>query len=109
LPAENVHFVFVLRRDPEELKEVLENRGFRERKLWENLAAEVLDVCLWDAVRTCGSEKVCEINVSGKGIEEVVEEIVSVLEGKRKCSVGIVDWLGRLEREGRLHDFLKDF
>ena len=109
LPAENVHLVFVLRRDPEELKEVLENRGFRERKLWENLAAEVLDVCLWDAVRTCGSEKVCEIDVSGKGIEEVVEEIVSVLEGKRKCSVGIVDWLGKLEREGRLHDFLKDF
>jgi len=109
LPAKNVHLVFVLRRNPEELKEILENRGFRERKLWENLAAEVLDVCLWDAVGACGSEKVCEIDVSGKRIEEVVEEIGLVLEGKRKCSVGIVDWLGELESKGRLYDFLKDF
>lgn len=109
LPAQDIHLVFVLRRDPEELKGAMENRGFRGRKLWENLAAEVLDVCLWDAVRACGSEKVCEIDVSGKGIEKVVEEIVSVLEGKRKSSVGIVDWLGKLEREGRLNDFLKDF
>lgn len=109
LPAKDVHLVFVLRRDPEELKAAMENRGFRKRKLWENLAAEVLDVCLWDAVGACGSEKICEIDVTGKGIEEVVEEILSVLEGKRKCRVGIVDWLGKLEREGRLHEFLKDF
>jgi adenylate kinase len=109
LPPKDIHLVFVLRRDPEELKGVLEKRGFRKRKLWENLAAEILDVCLWDAVHACGSEKVCEIDVSRKGIEEVVEETVSVLEGKRRRSVGIVDWLGKLEREGRLHDFLKDF
>ena len=109
LPTEDIHLVFVLRRNPEELKESMENRGFTERKLWENLAAEILDVCLWDAVRACGSEKLCEIDVSGKRIEEVVEEIVLVLEGEGKRSVGIVDWLGKLEREGRLQDFLKDF
>jgi len=109
LPAKDIHLVFVLRRDPRELKEALENRGFRERKLWENLAAEVLDVCLWEAVRACGSEKVCEIDVSGREIEQVVEEIAAVLEGKRKCGVGIVDWLGKLEGEGRLQDYLKDF
>jgi len=109
LPAKDIHLVFVLRRDPEELKEAMKKRGFKERKLWENLAAEVLDVCLWDAVQACGSEKVCEIDASGKEIEKVVEEIVSILEGKRKCRVGIVDWLGKLEREGRLQDFLKDF
>jgi len=44
--AKDVYIVFVLRRDPTELKDVMENRGFRERKLWENLAAEILDVCL---------------------------------------------------------------
>lgn len=109
LPAKDVHLVFVLRRDPVELKGAMEKRGFRGRKLWENLAAEILDVCLWDAVRACGSEKLCEIDVSGKRIEEVVKEIVLVLNGKVKRSVGTVDWLGKLEREGRLQDFLKDF
>jgi hypothetical protein len=31
------------------------------------------------------------------------------LEGKKKCRVGIVDWLGKLEGEGRLREFLKYF
>jgi adenylate kinase len=87
----------------------MENRGFKERKLWENLAAEILDVCLWDAVSACGSEKICEVDVSGKRIEEVVKDVILVLEGKEKCRVGIVDWLGKLEGEGRLHEFLKHF
>jgi adenylate kinase len=109
LPAKDVYLAFVLRRDPKELKEIMEDRGFSERKLWENLAAEILDVCLWDAVRVGGASKVCEIDASNKTIEEVAEEIVAVLEEKRKCRVGIVDWLGKLEKEGRLDEFLKDF
>ena len=105
--AENVYLIFVLRRNPDELKKTLESRGFREKKLWENLAAEVLDVCLWDAISTCGSEKVCEIDVSDKKVEAIVKEILSILNGEEKCRVGIVDWLGRLEAEKRLHEFLK--
>jgi len=109
VPTKDVHMVFVLRRDPSELRNVMENRGFKERKLWENLAAEILDVCLWDAVSACGSDKVCEIDVSGKRIEEVVKDIILMLEGRKKCQVGIVDWLGKLEEEGRLREFLKSF
>lgn len=109
VPAGDVHLVFVLRRNPDELKRLLEDYGFEGRKLWENLAAEILDVCLWNAVSACGSDKVCEIDVSGREIGEVVEEIVSVLEGKRECEKGVVDWLGKLEKEGRLQDFLNHF
>jgi len=109
VPAKDVHLVFVLRRKPEELKKLMEERGYKESKLWENLAAEILDVCLTDAVSTCGHDKVCEIDASGKKIEDVVEEILSVMKNKRKCFVGIVDWLGKLDREGRLQEFLKPF
>jgi len=108
-PAKEVHVVFVLRRNPDELKGFMEDRGFKERKLWENLAAEILDVCLWDAVSACGSDKVCEIDVSGKRVDEVVEDVILVLEGRKRCEVGLVDWLGKLEGEGRLQDFLKPF
>jgi adenylate kinase len=107
VPNKDVHMIFVLRRDPMELKSVMESQGFKEKKLWENLAAEILDVCLWDAVSACGSDKVCEIDVTDKGIEEVVKDIILILERKKKCRVGIVDWLGKLEGEGRLHEFLK--
>jgi len=109
VPSKTVHMVFVLRRDPGELRSFMKNRGFKGRKLWENLAAEILDVCLWDAVSACGAEKVCEIDVSDKTVEEIVKNIVAVLVGKKKCRVGIVDWLGKLEEEGRLHEFLRSF
>jgi adenylate kinase len=109
VPKEEVDTVFVLRRDPSELKEKLEQRGFVGKKLWENLAAEILDVCLLDALVACGEEKVCEIDVSGKSVEEVMEEMIMVLENSKACRSGIVDWLGKLEDEGCLGEFLRDF
>jgi adenylate kinase len=107
VPKKDVNTVFVLRRDPRELKSALEKRGYEEKKLWENLAAEILDVCLWDALSACGSDKVCEVNVSGKTVEAVVEEMMLVLEKRKECRYGIVDWLGKLEDEGQLEEFLR--
>ena len=109
VPEKDVHLVFVLRRHPDELKMFMENRGFRNRKLWENLAAEILDVCLFDAVAACGLDKVCEIDASGKTVEEVVKDMILVLEKKRECKVGTVDWLERLDEQGQLQKFLKHF
>lgn len=107
--AKNVHMVFVIRRNPEELKGLMEDRGFGKRKLWENLAAEILDVCLWDAISACGPDKVCEMDASGKSINYIAEDMIAVLEGRRRCKVGVVDWLRKLERSGRLGDFLKPY
>jgi adenylate kinase len=107
VPKKFATYVFVLRRDPVELKKFMENCGFSGRKLWENLASEILDVCLVDAINAYGKEKVCELDISGKNVEEVVIEILGVLNGSRKCCVGVVDWLGKLENEGLLEDFLK--
>ena len=107
VPEKDVHLVFVLRRHPDELKTFMEKRGFGNRKLWENLAAEILDVCLSDAVEACGLDKVCEIDASGTSVEEVVECMILVLEGKQECKVSTVDWLGKLDEEGRLDKFLR--
>lgn len=101
--------VFVLRRDPEELTKILRERGYGEDKVRENLAAEILDVCLYDAVEICGVEKVCEVNVTGRNVADVVEEITDILNGEKKCQVGLVDWLGKLNSEGRLEKYLGDF
>ncbi|MEM3700126.1 MAG: adenylate kinase family protein [Candidatus Bathyarchaeia archaeon] len=107
VPKKLVTYVFVLRRDPVELKGFMEKVGFSGRKLWENLASEILDVCLVDALKVHGKEKVCELDVTGKSVEEVVDEIWNILMKRGKCRVGIVDWLGKLEKEGLLGEFLK--
>ena len=108
VPPEKVDLIFVLRRDPRDLKKTLEDRGYSRRKVIENLAAEILDVCLFDAVDVCGVEKLCEIDTTSKSPEEVVDEMISVIKGERKPEVGIVDWLGMLESKGILDDYLKE-
>ena len=68
-----------------------------------------MDVCLFDAVNIFGEEKVFEIDTTAKSPHEVMKEILSVIKGEKKPKVGIVDWLGMLEAEGELDDYLKDF
>lgn len=107
VPKQRVTYVFVLRRDPVELRRFMEKCGFSGRKLWENLASEILDVCLVDALNAHKEEKVCELNITGKSVEEVVEGILGILDAHRKCCIGVVDWLGKLESEGLLEEFLR--
>jgi adenylate kinase len=105
-PNSQVTNVFVLRRNPIELKEFMHKCGFSEAKLYENLSAEILDSCLVEAIQT-QSGKVCELDVTGKTVDENVAEILDVLDGSKKCYFGIVDWLGMLEREGLTDQYLR--
>jgi len=107
VPKNEVDLVFVLRRDPRELREVLQKRGYNDKKLWENITAEMLDVCLVDALSTYDSSKVCELDVTGKSIEFVIEEMLFLLNNRRECKHGVIDWLGKLELEGQLEEYLK--
>lgn len=99
--------VFVLRRNPKELKQLMQKCGFSGRKLWENLASEILDVCLVEALNMHGENKVCELDTTDKSVGEVVNEILGILDGREKCRVGCVDWLGMLEKKGLLEDYLR--
>ena len=99
--------IFVLRRNPIELRKFMEKNGFSGAKLWENLASEILDVCLVETLREHAKEKVCELDVTGKTVENVTREILAVLDDRKKCFVGCVDWLGMLEKEGITDEYLK--
>jgi adenylate kinase len=98
--------VFVLRRNPVELKQFMEKRGYTGSKIWENLQAEIIDVCLGEAVQYHAG-RVCELDATGKTTEQVVEEIVDMLEKRSSCRVGAIDWMGTLEKEGLLDQYLK--
>ncbi|MCW3996939.1 MAG: adenylate kinase family protein [Candidatus Bathyarchaeota archaeon] len=106
VPTRSVTHVFVLRRNPQELKAFMEKSGYSQNKLQENLQAEILDVCLTEAIEAHAS-KVYELDITGKTTQEVIVDIMDVLNMNKKCSVGIVDWIGTLEREGILDEYLK--
>jgi adenylate kinase len=107
VPREMTSTAIVLRCDPDELKRRLEESGVESDKVLENAAAEVLDICLGDAVKAYGTEKVCEVDTTGKAPKEVVDEILSILRGKKKTTLGKFNWLKKLDEEGRLQEFLQ--
>jgi adenylate kinase len=107
VPPKLVTFVFVLRRDPVELREFMKRCGFSEPKMMENLASEILDVCLVDALNAGKEGRTCELDVTGKNAKEIVGAMLEVMADSSKCCVGVVDWLGKLENEGLLDEFLK--
>jgi len=107
VPKTQCTHVFVLRRDPAELRELMRKSGFPDKKMYENLASEILDVCLVEAISAQGKERTCELNVTGETVNQIVGRIVDVLSGREECRVGIVDWLGKLEREGLLDEYLR--
>jgi adenylate kinase len=105
-PTNLVTQVFVLRRNPIELKKQMQNCGFSDAKIDENLSAEILDSCLIEALDN-QQGKVCELDVSGQTTEDIVDVMLDVLNNGRKCYSGFVDWLGMLEREGLTDQYLK--
>ena len=107
VPKRYVTRIFVLRPNPKELRKLMEKTGFQDAKLRENLAAEILDVCLVDALQEHTKERVCELDITGKTVAAVVKEILAVLNENKKCSVGNVDWLSLLEKEGLIDEYLK--
>ncbi|WP_461865475.1 AAA family ATPase [Thermococcus sp.] len=91
-----VDLVVVLRLNPELLLKRLLKRGYMKDKLSENLEAELVDVCLIEAIEE--HENVIEVDTTGKTPEEVAEEIVTLMEKGIKKRVGIVDWSESYEK-----------
>ena len=107
VPKRFMPYIFVLRRNPIELRKFMEKRGFSDTKMWENLASEILDVCLVEALQEHEEERVCELDVTGKTTENVMNEVLAILNEGKKCGVGRVDWLGLLEKDGLVDEYLK--
>jgi len=86
-----VEICFVLRCHPDELKIRLEKKGWDERKIKENIEAEVHDICLFEALQN--GHKVHEIDTTGRKVEQTVGEVFDVLTGRKKPEYGKVRWM----------------
>ncbi len=81
----------VLRLDPKELKKRLQERGYPEKKIRENLESEALDVILIEAVEFC--DHVAEIDTTGHSPAGVVDLVIKVIRGEIREPPGQVSWL----------------
>ena len=84
--------VIVLRVRPEILQKRLNARDYSESKIRENLEAEALGVCTSEAFEIHG-ENVSEIDVSDLSVDEIVDLIISIIDGDSDYSVGEIDFM----------------
>ncbi len=97
--------IFILRLDPRELLKRLVSRSWTLTKIKENIESELLGICTANALSEHPANKVCEIDVTNKSVNEVVEEVLDVLYSRGKCKAGI-NWLVDDSVINELLDFL---
>jgi adenylate kinase len=93
---EEADLVIVLRAHPTILRKRLQDKGFNDAKIQENIEAEALDVCAFEAYQI-HNDKVNEIDTSNKNPMEVLELIIKVIKGEEHFPVGKVDFIDYLD------------
>lgn len=84
-------FCIVLRTNPKELEKRLKKKKWNSSKIKENVDAEIIDVCLQEALQI--NKNVYEIDTTNKKPREIVETIKKILNGIDKGHLpGKIDW-----------------
>lgn len=89
---ELIYKLLVLRLDPRMLYKRLVDKGWIGRKLLDNLEAELVGVCTFNALAEHDKSKVCEVDVTGKDLNDVIAEVLGIINGEVICETK-VDWL----------------
>lgn len=84
--------VIVLRANPDVLQGRMKTKGWSAAKIRENIEAEAIDVCSYEAFEIHG-DKTNEIDTSNISPEEAVSLIIDMINGDKKFPVGSVDFL----------------
>ena len=93
---ENSDVVIVLRANPDVLRDRMKTKGWEAAKIRENIEAEAIDVCSYEAFEIHG-DKVNEIDTSDIPPEHVADLIIDVINGSKRFPVGNVDFLEYLK------------
>ena len=89
--CEGADWVVVLRTNPTVLENRLRNKGFKDSKVRENIIAEALDICAFEAFQKY-QDKSNEIDTTDKTPQEIVEIIKKIIKGEKSYPVGEVDF-----------------
>ncbi len=103
-----VELAIVLRMKPTKLIEVLRQRKYPIDKIRENASAELIDQPLIEAIRKFGEERVIQIDVTGRKLDEVAREAAEKIRRGETCSMNQqIDWIRVLEESGELEELLR--
>ncbi|MEM2773094.1 MAG: AAA family ATPase [Nitrososphaerota archaeon] len=103
-----VPLILVIRIRPDILVERLKERCYPESKIAENVAAEIIDKPLHDAVVKYGEDKVVQIDLSNRDVDELASRIaLEIVSGDPRRMNMKIDWISELEKISKLSEILE--
>jgi adenylate kinase len=96
---EMIDFVVVLRARPDILTKRLKTRNWSDSKIRENVEAEALDICTFEAVENY-NKKVNELDTTNMTMEEAADQIIEIINGEKYFPPGKVNFLEYLYSDG---------
>lgn len=106
IPKDLVKLVFVLRCHPKILERRLSKKKWKQSKIRENVLAEMLDVCLINAVKGFGLSRVVQLDTSHISVNKCVTTAKRFLIQPARSKVKI-DWIATLDKEHSLSRYLE--
>ncbi|MFX0030309.1 MAG: adenine methyltransferase, partial [Candidatus Hermodarchaeota archaeon] len=89
----------------------LKNKNYNQKKIRENIQAEILGNCTYYFVNKKTKKPLFEIDTSNLSIESVAKLIIDIITGKKEgknYTIGKIDWLEVLDQEDRLKEFFDE-
>ena len=103
LDESKIDFVIILRKNPYQLIEIYEERGYQESKIKQNTGSEILGIIANDAITSFGQDKTFEINTTDKTPEKVVDVMNNIMKNQKGGDT--VDWLTLVEEKNEFDRF----
>lgn len=108
VPNEDMDLVFILRCSPEVLRKRYSKRGYTEKKIDENLEAEVIGVISEKCSEVYDQAKLAEVDTSrSTSPASTATTILDIIIGKKQKTFGVIDWLSYAKSPSSLESLLK--
>jgi adenylate kinase len=108
VPEEFIDKAIILRCDPDLLHKRLELRGYKPKKIIENIQAEILGNCVNYMIQKKIRTPILEIDTSKLSVDDLAQLIIELISNGKNLEdyvVGKIDWLEQLSANDRLNQF----
>ena len=106
IDSKYVSAVIVLRKHPDKLEEIYQQRNYSKKKTQDNIQSEVLGIIAFDAEKEFGREKMFHIDTSKISPSQVVNKIKKIISGEFQDER--IDWLDIITQENELERIFPD-
>ncbi len=103
LASDQIEKIIVLRKNPYDLIQIYQNRGYSKKKIKDNIGSEALGIILYDSLTKFGMDKTIQIDVSDKTIEETTKKVMGIIKGEVTSEE--IDWLPIISDKNDLKEF----